>query len=72
MCYTGLKGNKSYLLLECECEAIEVIEAQREAFLELFKGSHTELFDLYWQKKQAGKYFDYSVAKKLIEENRRN
>ena len=70
--FTGLKGNKSDLLLEVECEEIKITESQREAFIMLFKGNHTELFDLYWQKKQAGEYFDYSVAKELIENSRKN
>jgi len=70
--YTGLKGNKSYLLLELCCEEVEIIEAQREAFHKLLKGNYVEIFDLYWKKKQVGNYFDYSVAKKLIEENRKN
>ncbi len=70
--YTGLPGNKSYLLLELCCEEIEIIEAQREAFHTLFNGNYIKIFDLYWEKKQAGNYFDYSVAKRLIEENRTN
>jgi hypothetical protein len=64
--WTGMKGNKSYLLLQVECEDLYVEEAQREAFKLIFNNNYLDLFDLYWAKRQSGMYFDYSTAIELI------
>ena len=66
--WSGLKGNKSYLLLQVECEKLCIEETQREAFKIIFDENYLDLFDLYWAKKQSGMYFDYSTAIELISE----
>lgn len=64
--WSGLKGNKSDLLLQVECEKVNVDESQREAFIKIFGDKYLDLFDLYWAEKQSGNYFDYSTAIELI------
>ncbi len=66
--WSGLNGNKSELLLQIECENLEIIQSQRKAFEILFKGKYLNLYDVYWEQKLKGKNFDFSVAQKLIRE----
>ncbi len=64
--WSGMKGKKSYLLLEIECEHLVVNEFQEEEFRKLFGEKHLLLFKKFWEEKQKGKYFDYSTAKEII------
>ena len=61
-------GNKSNLLLEIKAQKLEIFEHQRNAFEKLYSGRYLDIFDYFWQEKRKGKYFDYSVAKQLINE----
>ena len=65
--WSGLKGNKSELLVEIECEELFIDEQQRNAFIKLFGGNHLEIYDLYVAQKQNGAYFDFSTSLEFIE-----
>lgn len=66
---SGLKGNKSYLLVEIECERISLDEQQRNAFIKLFSGNHLALYDSYRTQRNNGSYFEFSTSLEFIEKH---
>ncbi len=68
LCWSSVQGNKRRLLLGVESISLQIVERQKAAFVQAFKGQHVPLFEDFWSEKISGKAFDYSSSIQFIKD----